>query len=53
MSPFFGSPAFVAATHDDRVRRLSQLSRPRHGRDRDERHGRADDKRRGRNERKA
>jgi hypothetical protein len=27
MSPFFGSPAFIAATHDDRVRRLRQSSR--------------------------
>ena len=27
MSPFFGSPAFIAATHDDRVRRLRQNGR--------------------------
>jgi hypothetical protein len=27
MSPFFGSPAFVAATHEDRVRRLRQYGR--------------------------
>ena len=27
MSPFFGSPAFIAATHDDRVRRLRQIGR--------------------------
>ena len=27
MSPFFGSPAFIAATHDERMRRLRQFSR--------------------------
>lgn len=27
MSPFFGSPAFISATHDERVRRLRQFSR--------------------------
>jgi hypothetical protein len=27
MSPFFGSPAFIAATHEDRMRRLRQFSR--------------------------
>lgn len=32
MSPFFGSPAFVAATHDERVRRLRQNSRLRRAR---------------------
>jgi hypothetical protein len=31
MSPFFGSPAFIAATHDDRVRRLRQIGRLRRG----------------------
>jgi hypothetical protein len=30
MSPFFGSPQFIAALHDDRVRRLRQDSRPLH-----------------------
>lgn len=29
MSPFFGSPAFIAATHEDRMRRLRQFSRTR------------------------
>lgn len=29
MSPFFGSPQFIAAVHDDRVRRLRQITRTR------------------------
>ncbi|MEO7369958.1 MAG: hypothetical protein ABIZ69_03790 [Ilumatobacteraceae bacterium] len=29
MSPFFGSPQFIAALNDDRVRRLRQHSRTR------------------------
>lgn len=29
MSPFFGNPQFIAAVHDERVRRLRQLTRPR------------------------
>lgn len=36
MSPFFGSPAFIAATHDDRVRRLRQYGRLRRTRARDD-----------------
>jgi hypothetical protein len=27
MSPFFGSPAFISATHEERMRRLRQFSR--------------------------
>ena len=40
MSPFFGSPAFITATHDDRVRRLRQIGRLRRE------SGRVDDRRR-------
>jgi hypothetical protein len=42
MSPFFGSPAFISATHDERVRRLRQLGRLRklRIRDTDGSHGR-------------
>jgi hypothetical protein len=29
MSDFFSNPLFIAATHDDRVRRLRGASRPR------------------------
>ena len=42
MSPFFGNPQFIAATHDDRVRRLRQISRTRRDL------ARFDDRRRGR-----
>jgi hypothetical protein len=31
MSPFFGMPAFIAATHEERVRRLRQHTRVRRG----------------------
>jgi hypothetical protein len=31
MSPFFSNPQFIAATHDDRVRRLRQVGRLRRG----------------------
>jgi hypothetical protein len=35
MSPFFGNPAFVAATHDERTRRLREHGRLRAARARD------------------
>lgn len=34
MSPFFSHPAFIAAVHEERARRLAQISNTRHSRTR-------------------